>query len=374
MAPWVSTCVESTGKLTPCCNWSGTSESDFRDFDTWINSDYLQNIRKRMYQGEKISECDVCWKDESVGKQSLRKIYNLEFAQFFNRDLIDKNWQATDSVCALDLKLGNLCNLKCVMCGPLSSSQLLTEYKANTTKFNSLTNYSINFLDKDFSWPLTDDFKQFLSKFRDQIKWIKFTGGEPTIIPHVLDVLDEIDCNNEVTVSFTTNATKLDQKFVDKIKKFGQVWLSVSLEGIEEHNDQIRFLSHWTEVEQNILSVYNLPNVYFSVNHVLQCFSVCTLIPLLQWCEKYQIPLRIIKLSNPNYLSLDAVNSNIISKFIDRLKELNLTTNQNTVQQVLAYLQNHAHSENLEQQRHEYLQLIDSIRSTKTDQIIDEIK
>jgi molybdenum cofactor biosynthesis enzyme MoaA len=327
-----------------------------------------------MYQGEKISQCDVCWKDESVGKQSLRKIYNLEFARFSDRDHIDKNWQVKDSVCALDLKLGNLCNLKCVMCGPSSSSQLLTEYKANDTKFNSLTNYSVNFLNKDFSWPLTDDFKQFLGKFQNQIKWIKFTGGEPTIIPHVLDVLDEIDCTNGVTVSFTTNATKLDQKFVDKIKKFGTVWLSVSLEGIEEHNDQIRFLSHWKEVEKNILSVYNLPNVYFSVNHVLQCFSVRTLIPLLQWCEKYQIPLRILELSKPEYLSLDTVDANVINKFADRLKELNLTTNQNIVQQVLTYLQGHTYSENLEQQRHEYLQLIDSIRSTKTDQIIEEIE
>jgi MoaA/NifB/PqqE/SkfB family radical SAM enzyme len=374
LAPWVGTCVESTGKLVPCCNWSGVSDTNFRDFDSWINSDYLQDIRKRMYQGEKISQCDICWKDESVGKQSLRKIYNLEFSRFSNRDYINKNWQVTDSICALDLKLGNLCNLKCVMCTPSSSSQLLTEYKANVTKFNSLTGYSVNFLNKDFSWPLTDDFKKFLSKFQNQIKWIKFTGGEPTIIPHVLDVLDDIDCTSGVTVSFTTNATKLDQKFVDKIKKFGTVWLSVSLEGIEEHNDQIRFLSHWKEVEKNILSVYNLPNVYFSVNHVLQCFSVRTLIPLFQWCEKYQIPLRILKLSKPNYLSLDAVDANTINKFADRLKELNLTTNQNIVQQVLTYLQGHTYSENLEQQRHEYLQLIDSIRSTKTDQIIEEIE
>jgi len=374
LAPWVSTCVTSSGKLAPCCNWSETSDTDFRDFDSWINSDYLQDVRKRMYQGEKISQCDVCWKDESVGKQSLRKIYNLEFARFSDRNHIDKNWQVKDSVCALDLKLGNLCNLKCVMCNPSSSSQLLTEYKANDTKFNSLTNYSVNFLNKDFSWPLTDDFKQFLGKFQNQIKWIKFTGGEPTIIPHVLDVLDEIDCTNGVTVSFTTNATKLDQKFVDKIKKFSQVWLSVSLEGIEEHNDQIRFLSHWAEIEQNILSVYNLPNVYFSVSHVLQCFSVRTLIPLLQWCEKYQIPLRILKLSKPEYLSLDTVDANVINKFADRLKELNLTTNQNILQQVLTYLQGHTYSENLEQQRHEYLQLIDSIRSTKTDQIIEEIE
>jgi hypothetical protein len=95
---------------------------------------------------------------------------------------------------------------------------------------------------------------------------------------------------------------------------------------------------------------------------------------LLQWCEKYQIPLRILKLLKPNYLSLDAVDANTINKFVDRLIELNLTTNQNIVQQVLTYLQDHTYSENLEQQRHEYLQLIDSIRSTKTDQIIEEIE
>ena len=176
LAPWVSTCVTSSGKLAPCCNWSGTSDTNFRDFDSWINSDYLQDVRKRMYQGEKISQCDTCWKDESVGKQSLRKIYNLEFAKFSNRDHINKNWQVTDSICTLDLQLGNLCNLKCVMCTPSSSSQLLTEYKANATKFNSLTGYSVNFLDKDFSWPLTDDFKKFLSKFQNQIKWIKFSS------------------------------------------------------------------------------------------------------------------------------------------------------------------------------------------------------
>jgi len=349
------------------------SDINFQEFDSWINSDYLQNIRKRMYEGEQISECNKCWKDESVGKQSLREIYNREFSKFSIRDSINKTWQVKDSVCALDLKLGNLCNLKCVMCNPFSSSQLLTEYKTHSEQFDNLKTYSIEFLEEDFSWPLTEAFKMFLSKFQNQIKWIKFTGGEPTIIPHVLDVLDNINCASETTVSFTTNATKLDQKFIDKIKKFNTVWLSVSLEGIEEHNDQIRFLSNWNEVEKNILRVCNLPNVYFNINYVLQCFSVSTFIPLLKWCEKHQITLCILKLSNPDYLSIDGVDINIINKFADSLSELNLTKNQNVILQVLGHLQTHKYSKDLARQRHEYLQLIDSIRSTKTDQIIQEM-
>jgi molybdenum cofactor biosynthesis enzyme MoaA len=249
----------------------------------------------------------------------------------------------------------------------------MTEYKTNLARFDKIKAYLIKPLAVDFSWPMSAAFKTFLSKFQNQIKWIKFTGGEPTIIPHVMDVLDDLDCRDEVTVSFTTNATKLDQKFIDKIKKFNTVWLNVSLEGIEEHNDQIRFLSHWEEVEKNILSVYNLPNVHFSINHVLQCFSVCTFIPLIEWCEKYQITIDILKLTNPDHLSLDGVDVNTINKFADRLRTLNLTKNQNVVQQVLAHLQNHKYSKDLEQRRHEHLQLIDSIRSTKTDQIIKEI-
>lgn len=371
LAPWASTCVMPSGKLTPCCVWKGISSTDFRDFDSWINSDFLQDVRQRMYQGEKIKECSVCWQDESVGKKSLRQIYNSEFAKFSIRDHINKNWQVTNSICALDLKLGNLCNLKCVMCDPSSSSQLLSEYKTNAIKFDSLKNYKVDFLEKDFSWPLTDDFKQFLNKFQTQIRWIKFTGGEPTIIPHVLEVLDNANCTNEIIITLTTNGTKLDHNFIDKIKKFHTVWLTVSLEGIQEHNDQIRFLSHWTEVEKNILTVANLPNVYFNINHVLQCFSVVTLIPLLTWCEQHDLELNIGKLSSPEYLSLDAVDADTINKFTQDLKTLGVAKNQNIVNEVLGYLQKYKYSADLEQQRHEYLQLIDSIRSTKTDQIIN---
>jgi len=370
LAPWVNTCVLPSGHLTPCCVWQETSDATFKDFDTWHNSDYLKNIRKRMYQGEKISACATCWHDESIGKESLRQIYNQEWSKFSVRDIINKNWHASHGVCALDLKLGNLCNLKCVMCSPSSSSQLLSEYKTNTTKFNNLKYYAVNFLEKDFSWPLTDDFKDFLKKFQNQLRWIKFTGGEPTIIPHVLDVLDNLNCD-KVTVTLATNGTRLDQQFVDKIKKFQTVWLTVSLEGIQEHNDQIRFLSQWEEIEKNILSVYNLPNIYFSINHVLQCFSVNTFIPLLQWCEKYQIKLDVNVLSKPEYLSINAVGVNIIEKFINQLKQTHVTTNHQVIPHVLGHLSNYSYRPDLEKQRHEYLQLLDSIRHTNTDNIIE---
>jgi molybdenum cofactor biosynthesis enzyme MoaA len=368
LAPWTSTCVMPSGTLAPCCVWKGISNTNFQDFDSWINSDFLQDIRRRMYQGEKIKECDVCWQDESAGKKSLRQIYNKEFSKFSVRDHINKNWKVTNSICALDLKLGNLCNLKCVMCNPSSSSQLLSEYKTNTIKFDSLKNYNVDFLEKDFSWPSTDDFKQFLNRFQSQIRWIKFTGGEPTIIPHVLDLLD--NCANEITITLTTNGTKLDHNLIGKIKKFHTVWLTVSLEGIQEHNDQIRFGSHWAEIEKNILAVANLPNVYFNINHTLQCFSVVTLVPLLEWCNQHDLELNIGKLSRPEYLSLDAVDAHAINKFAQELKALGVDKNKNVVNAVLGFLQNYKYSADLEQQRHEYLQLIDSIRSTKTDQII----
>ena len=91
----------------------------------------------------------------------------------------------------------------------------------------------------------------------------------------------------------------------------------------------------------------NLPNVYFNINHVLQCFSVVTLIPLLTWCEQHDLELNIGKLSSPEYLSLDAVDADTINKFTQDLKTLGVAKNQNIVNEVLGYLQKYKYNADL---------------------------
>ena len=210
VAPWVHACVTPTGHLTPCCQWLGKNTHYYTEFEDWINSDKMQSIRKSLDNGERIPECRMCWTSEDAGSVSTRQLYNNSFNTHFK----DPESYTIDSlnIVTFDFKLGNLCNLKCIMCSGYSSSQLLTEYKLNQDKLK-LIPFPTPPLDIDFSWPLNKEFKEFLDNHKNNIRWLKFTGGEPTLIPYIIDLLDEIPNPDKIIIHITTNATTINNKY-----------------------------------------------------------------------------------------------------------------------------------------------------------------
>lgn len=350
--------------------WKGPAEYSFTQFDEWINSFDMQQVRKDLHNGTKIKSCTRCWNDEENGKKSLRKIYNIEFSKYFDFSKLNKDWTADDTVTTLDFKLGNLCNLKCVMCNGNTSSQLMSEYKIHIDKFQKMDYYDVPSTDVNFGWPESREFKEFLDKFKSQARWIKFTGGEPTMIPYVIKLLNEIPNPELVTISITTNAAKLNVGFLNTLKKFKQIWLSVSLDGVDNHNDEIRFLSSWSKVKSNVLKLSTLPNAYFNINYVLQCFSVKTLIPLIQWCDKHQLTMDSIVLTDPEYFTINSVESDIVNSFANELCQMTSTTNQHIIDQTIQELKKYKFDPQLKKQRDEYLLTLDNIRNTDLSNLI----
>lgn len=371
VAPWVHACVGPSGNLSPCCVFRQSSQHNFRDYDQWLNSDDMKDLRRDLHQGRQHSGCERCWRDERIGNESLRQIYNREFALQIDPHQLDQDWMAKDAT-TLDLKLGNLCNLKCVMCDGDSSSQIMSEYKNHLSEYQALAFHKAPAVDTDFDWPLSQDFGNFLQRFQDKLVWVKFTGGEPTIIPYVIKTLAEIDHADRVTVSLTTNAHKLSTGFVSSLKRFRSVWISVSLEGVGDHNQQIRYLSDWSQVERNMYDLANLPNVHFNVNHVLQCFSVETLIPLIQWCDNRHYRLQLVLLALPPYLGINSVDPVRIDKFYQDLRDLKSLNNQHAIDRTLEYLTQHKFDPELQKQRKQYLAMIDHMRDTQLNTLIEE--
>lgn len=370
IAPWIHTCVRSTGQLTPCCQWRGEQQFNFVEFDQWVNSNSLQQTRKSLYAGERIASCINCWTEEDLGKRSLRQIYNSEFSKYFDFKKLNPDGIADNTMATFDFKLGNLCNLKCVMCNGASSSQLMSEYKLNQRAFDLIDFYQTPLINLNFEWPLAKEFKDFLDKFKNQARWIRFTGGEPTIIPYILDLLDEIPDPELVTISLTTNATKINSKLLTCLSKFKTVWISVSLEGIEDANNLIRYPSVWSEIEQNILTLKELPKVYLNINHVLQCFSVVTLVPLLKWCDKHKFNVENVLLTDPEYLKINSVEVELVDRFRAQLKQLQLKNNQNVVNQVVEFLNGYKFDPVLKEQRLKYVTTLDTIRGTDLKNLI----
>ena len=90
--------------------------------DEWLNSDYLSQVRESFSKDERHPGCSECWKKEDVGFISMRHRTAREYEIL----KIDTEQKQIKNV---EIALGNLCNLKCLMCNEQDSSSFLAENK-----------------------------------------------------------------------------------------------------------------------------------------------------------------------------------------------------------------------------------------------------
>ena len=73
------------------------------------------------------------------------------------------NNPSVKNIKSFDLVLGNLCNLKCIMCNPGQSSQLLAEANLNPELKKWYTKNN-TYNQKLFNWPEDNDFVNWCEK------------------------------------------------------------------------------------------------------------------------------------------------------------------------------------------------------------------
>jgi MoaA/NifB/PqqE/SkfB family radical SAM enzyme len=130
--PWVSLEASPIGTVRPCCladdelcDNSGTkfnlATANFKDIQ---NSDQMKTLRSEFLSGQQPATCRKCWNEEDAGRTSKR-MHTLNRLRHMG---IGDVWTVdAKPLMFLDLKLGNICNLKCRICGSWSSSQFAIE-------------------------------------------------------------------------------------------------------------------------------------------------------------------------------------------------------------------------------------------------------
>ncbi len=324
LAPWYSVYVGADGKISPCCYFQ-TREHRYDQIEEYFVSKKLKKVRQDLLSGVKNTNCDRCWKAEENNGDSLRLIYNRTIAAATRSPILDqiRNPRLTN-IKSFELVLGNLCNLKCVMCYPGLSSQLLAEVNAN----DSLkSRYNKQYSQKDFNWPKSNDFVSWCDKYLPQSIHIKFTGGEPFIIPWIQDVIDKIpDRQKENCVlHFTSNLTVLNMDLFKKFNKFKEVWLSVSVEGIKDTHEYLRFGHKWKTLEANLRTIQemDIPNLILKINHVVQTASYHSIMPMTKYFDNMNLKINPILLKRPMYHHIAALTKESKQSFLDESKDYN---------------------------------------------------
>ena len=276
--------VDTDGTLNPCCQFheeyqpGPQQKYSFRRYPEWRIE--MERLSEDLRNDVKDVRCRHCWADEDLGYQSLRQQSNKLYQH-----------SETQGPIHVEVKLGNFCNLKCVMCSPYFSSSFETEFVQNRERFKEVgIHWEIS---KDPKWWASPEFKAFYDSILPSVELLHFTGGEPFMVPTLIDLLRQVPNKSRVRLLFVTNMTTLREDILEIFHEFASIGMVISLEGIGEKNDYVRSGSDFTVIQQNLqrLRQENYRDLKLTVNHVLQHTSVYSLPELVRWCRQHEMEM-----------------------------------------------------------------------------------
>jgi MoaA/NifB/PqqE/SkfB family radical SAM enzyme len=136
---------------------------------------------------------------------------------------------------------------------------------------------------------------------------IIFQGGEPLLVkevPTIMDHLIENQAADDVTIEVVSNLTTVQDSFLDKLRRFRQVELICSIDGIKDDLEYIRYPASWSEIEHNLDTIAELENVNVNFSVAVQAYNIMNITDILTYCDKKGYHLFAHFLVGPGYLNV----------------------------------------------------------------------
>ena len=265
MLPWISIETSPIGTARPCClakdeiTWADDQRAEHKynlkthTLEEIYHSPYMQDLRKDFLLGNKPATCQRCWDEEAAGRTSKRMNSRIRLKEYY--DAVDFNNLDPDQLWFIDLKLGNICNLKCRICGSWSSSKWAKEEIDYVPGLkNRKEHLAYKFL-QDGAWPReTEVFWDNLRTLLPNIKYFEFTGGEPFLIQQHFDLLQyavDNDYAKNIEIHYNTNGTQFPDQH-SLWNHFKYVEVAFSIDNVGARFEYERYGAEWNEVEKNI--------------------------------------------------------------------------------------------------------------------------
>ena len=268
MLPWVSIETSPIGTARPCClakdeiTQADGSKYNLKEntLEEIYHSEYMQDLRKDFLAGNKPETCQRCWDEEAAGRTSKRINSRVRLKEYYN----SVDWTNTDpdQLWFIDLKLGNICNLKCRICGSWSSSKWAKEEIDYIPGIDRKTHLAYKFL-QDGAWPRESEiFWDNLRTLLPNIKYLEFTGGEPFLIEQHFELLRyavEQGYSKNIEIHYNTNGTVLPAA-ENLWNNFKRVEIAFSIDNTGERFEYERYGARWDEVQDNIVKFNAMRN------------------------------------------------------------------------------------------------------------------
>jgi MoaA/NifB/PqqE/SkfB family radical SAM enzyme len=261
MLPWVSIETSPIGTARPCClakdeiTKPDGSKYTLREntLEEIYHSNYMQDLRKDFLAGNNPATCQRCWDEEAAGRTSKRINSRIRLKEYYNS--VDFQNIDPDQLWFIDLKLGNICNLKCRICGSWSSSKWAKEEIDYIPELvDRKTHLAYTYL-KDGAWPRESEvFWDNLKTLLPNIKYFEFTGGEPFLIEQHFELLRyavEQGYSKNIEIHYNTNGTVFPEQ-AELWSNFKHVEIAFSIDNVGDRFEYERYGADWNLVQANI--------------------------------------------------------------------------------------------------------------------------
>lgn len=280
MHPFTGLATREDGAIKICCRSQPIGWIQEESLEQAWNGKNMREVRQQIMSDQRPDVCKPCFDLEDQGVESLRQrhingvIPEARINLYPNAlDNLRGDYTMPFEFPTMEIKLNNLCNLKCRMCNPLDSTswQDWNEVKPFYEKENNYLVPTIDglvnkpgqyigpFDDTDHWW---SSFEKLLPHFRR----VEFAGGEPLMDPYHYKILDMLKpYGKSIEIKYATNGTTLGiskgRTIHDYWPHFRSVAVNVSIDGIHDVYNYIRGNGNFSEVERNIKEIQTLPNV-----------------------------------------------------------------------------------------------------------------
>lgn len=338
--PFMHLATFTDGSIPPCCIGETTSASMNKTIhikDAW-NSQELKDIRKALINDEPVFNCSQCYRDELAGVSSHR-LQSNELYYRVHKDAIDR---ALDNVeddgtmlidpFTLDIRAGNTCNLKCIMCRPNESSKWFNDAKrliditGNDIVRRDWDN-KVNINTKNFSWVEREEFWEDFKELVPTLKEIIFGGGEPFLsksINNLIKYMVDTGHSSHIKIRFHTNGTTIPESFWELVDEFKEIELLFSIDGFDQQNYYVRNPAEWEPIVKN-LHLADQTKATTMILFSMHSLSAYNIVDLYKWrmsqsfTKLNNIPIILGRVYNPEYLNPQGLPQSVKDKIHSRI-------------------------------------------------------
>jgi len=261
--------VDSTG-VAACCQTPRYQVS----IDEWLTHPALIDLQQQLLNGQQPDQCIGCVKSEQNFNTSLRTAALRDYDnQIFQDTKID----------FVDFRSINICNFKCRSCNPTFSHGIAqeTNHHKELQRFFGVPaqGKTVSVTDTNIDWIMNN---------LGSLNRLMLTGGEPTAIPGLRDLISKIQKEYpDIWVMITTNASFEDNFWFDITDNLSNLHWTVSIDAVGPAAEIVRHGSKWPVIERNVAWLARHARS-LDINSVVSNLTVFGLKPLLEFGIRMQ--------------------------------------------------------------------------------------